>query len=82
MSKSPRLYWRRRQRPLISSPESHELRYGSHIYAIVQKAGAGWFSYSIGLSVNWNTSDSLASLEDAKSEALQRVRAALSGKEG
>lgn len=74
-----RFSWsRNRPSGRMMTPESHTLRRGSESYAIVQKGARGFFAYSIGACpVFFNTTKEPGSLADVKTDALARVRAAL-----
>lgn len=58
------------------SPDTYELRREGEVFAIVQslKTG-GWFSYGMNVRDSWNTSNMPTTLEEAKRDALLRVKA-------
>lgn len=77
-----RFSWKRRAGG-IAGANSYELWKGGVLYAIVQEIGrAKWFSYGMGPVPGWNTSGEPAPLEEAKADALSRVRNALDKERG
>jgi hypothetical protein len=62
--------------------ESYYLRKAGVDLAVVAKAKAGgWYSYSLGLPVSWNTHATPCDLDEAKADAASRAALALSKKD-